>query len=348
MIRIRIKKRVLKFNFPAGTSRGVLLEKPVWYVILEKENNRGIGECNPLKGLSLDDIPDFEDRLLKFAHTFEERQNIDLKLLNDYPAMKFGFEMALKDREHKRNCLLFPSYFTQGKQTIRINGLVWMGEKDFMINQVKEKLKQGFTCIKLKIGAINFNDELNILKSIRDTFSPNQIELRVDANGAFSTDDAMSKLEKLSKYKIHSIEQPIKQGQWSEMAKLCKSSPLPIALDEELIAIRSSEKRRDMLHQINPDYIILKPSLLGGFADTDQWISLAESMGVKWWITSALESDIGLNAIAQYTFLKNNPLPQGLGTGKLYSNNIPSMLEIKNGNLGIDTNQDWDLTELIE
>jgi len=347
MIRIKIKKRVLQFKRPAGTSRGVLLNKPVWYIIIYNENNTGIGECNPLKGLSLDDIPDFEERLLSIATTFESNQKIDLMDLAAYPAMKFGFEMALKDLEQDQDCLLYPSGFTNGKSSILINGLVWMGDKEFMIKQVHDKLKEGFTCIKLKIGAINFKDEMDILKSIRDVFPPDEIELRVDANGAFAPGDALDKLEQLSKYYIHSIEQPIKQGQWDAMARLCKNSPIPIALDEELIAIRDSVKKAEMLSKINPEYIILKPSLLGGFTETDQWIALAESLGIKWWITSALESDIGLNAIAQYTFTKNNHLPQGLGTGKLYTNNIPSPLVIANGSLGIDSKLKWDLTEII-
>ena len=347
MFRIRIKNKVLKFKRPAGTSRGVLFDKLVWYVIIESDDKVGIGECNPLKGLSIDDIPDFKERLVDFAKTFELNQKIDLDLLNNYPAMKFGFEMAIKDLDNNKRCLLYPSDFTNGNRSISINGLVWMGDKQFMLDQINEKFKDGFNCIKLKIGAINFEEELELLSFIRNRFSHEQIELRVDANGAFKTDEALSKLKSLSQFQLHSIEQPIKQGQWKEMAKLCENSPIPIALDEELIAVRNKEKRTEMLQSIKPDYIILKPSLLGGFADTDQWILLAEMMGIKWWITSALESDIGLNAIAQYTFIKNNPLPQGLGTGTLYTNNIPSPLLIKNGNLSLDESKDWDLNEIL-
>ena len=347
MFRIRIKNRVLNFKLPAGTSRGVLLDKQVWYVILEEDGKVGIGECNPLKGLSIDDIPDFEVWLVGFAKTFELNQEIDLDLLNSYPAMKFGFEMALKDLENNQKCLLYPSDFTEGNRSIPINGLVWMGDKKFMLKQIAEKFKEGFDCIKLKIGAINFDEELELIKFIRDRFSPEQIELRVDANGAFHPNEALSKLKALSKFQIHSIEQPIKHGQWLEMASLCKNSPIPIALDEELIAVRNKVERMELLQTINPDYIILKPSLLGGFEDTNQWIELAESAGIKWWITSALESDIGLNAIAQYTFTKNNSLPQGLGTGKLYTNNIPSPLYIKKGRLHLGVSKEWDLNEIL-
>jgi o-succinylbenzoate synthase len=347
MISIKIKKWVLQFKRPAGTSRGVLFDKPVWYVMIRDKEQFGIGECNPLKGLSLDDIPDFEERLTEFANIFEKNQCIDFDLLEKYPAMKFGFEMALKDMDHRAECLLFPSEFTEGNRSILINGLVWMGDKQFMVSQVDEKIKAGFTCIKMKIGAINFNEELGILKTIRAQFSPDHIEFRVDANGAFKPEDALYKLNQLSKFHIHSIEQPIKQGQWKIMAELCKTSPIPIALDEELIAIRDNAKRLEMLKLIKPDYIILKPSLLGGFKDTDQWISIAESLGIKWWITSALESDIGLNAIAQYTFVKNNTLPQGLGTGKLYINNIPSPLIIKDGALKISKQKQWDFSDLL-
>ena len=347
MFRINIKIKVLKFKRPAGTSRGVLLDKMVWYVIIENDSKVGIGECNPLKGLSLDDIPDFEERLIDVAKTFETKQEIDLDFIQAYPAMKFGFEMAMKDLEYKQKCLLFPSDFTVGNRSIPINGLVWMGKKQFMLEQINEKIKEGFNCIKLKIGAINFEEEIELLRFIRNRFSSEQIELRVDANGAFNSDEALSKLKVLSQFQIHSIEQPIKQGQWTQMADLCKSSPIPIALDEELIAVRDKVERMDMLKTIKPDYIILKPSLLGGFVDTDQWIELAESIGIKWWITSALESDIGLNAIAQYTFTKNNSMPQGLGTGTLYTNNIPSPLFIKNGHLYLGEAKEWELTEIL-
>lgn len=335
------------FKRPAGTSRGILLDKQVWYVIIEREGNVGIGECNPLKGLSLDDIPNFEERLIDFTKSFEVNQEIDFDLLHAYPAIKFGFEMALKDLMHNQKCMLYPSDFTKEVHSIPINGLVWMGDKQFMQSQINEKLKEGFDCIKLKIGSIDFQEELEILKFIRDRFSSDQIELRVDANGAFEPNEALGKLIALSKFQIHSIEQPIKQGQWVEMADLCEKSPIPIALDEELIVIRDQVERKEMLQTIMPDYIILKPSLLGGFEDTNQWIETAELLGIKWWITSALESDIGLNAIAQYTFTKNNCLPQGLGTGTLYTNNIPSPLYIEKGRLHYSDSKEWDLNEIL-
>ena len=336
----------MHFKRPAGTSRGVLHDKPVWYIVLEEGDKKGIGECNPLVGLSLDDRPDFEDILQNFVRLFAQNQHIDLRLLEEYPAMKFGFEMALHDFNTPGRCMFFPSEFTRGNAVIPINGLVWMGKSDFMFEQLEEKLDAGFNCIKMKIGAIDFISELDILKSIRSRFTPEQIELRVDANGAFLPGDALEKLKRLSEFQIHSIEQPIKQGQWDEMATLCRVSPLPIALDEELIAIRNMELRLKMLQTIHPDYIILKPSLLGGFSDTNQWIDLAKSLNINWWITSALESNIGLNAIAQFTFIKNNPLPQGLGTGSLYTNNIISPLCVNKGNLLVDKIQDWNLSPI--
>ena len=232
------------FKRPAGTSRGILLDKQVWYVIIEREGNVGIGECNPLKGLSLDDIPNFEERLIDFTKSFEVNQEIDFDLLHAYPAIKFGFEMALKDLMHNQKCMLYPSDFTKEVHSIPINGLVWMGDKQFMQSQINEKLKEGFDCIKLKIGSIDFQEELEILKFIRDRFSSDQIELRVDANGAFEPNEALGKLIALSKFQIHSIEQPIKQGQWVEMADLCEKSPIPIALDEELIVVRDQVERK--------------------------------------------------------------------------------------------------------
>ena len=344
---IEIKKWILKFKLPAGTSRGVLLEKPVWFIILKDNNNIGIGECNPLKGLSIDDIPNFSEKLIEFAGIFKKNNHINLDYLNSYPSMKFGFEMAMLDLNQKEKSIFYPSKFTKGTDSITINGLVWMGKKDFMVKQIEDKFAEGFTCIKLKIGAIDFNDELNILKSIRSRFTEEQIEIRVDANGAFDTHDALEKLNRLSEYNIHSIEQPIKQGNWKQMAELCENPPIPIALDEELIKVRDYSERRKMLEVINPEYIILKPSLLGGFAETNQWIELAEGMNIKWWITSALESNIGLNAIAQYTYIKNNPLPQGLGTGKLYTNNISSPLFIENGELKYGDSSKWVLNEIL-
>ncbi|VAW23300.1 O-succinylbenzoate synthase, partial [hydrothermal vent metagenome] len=236
---------------------------------------------------------------------------------------------------------LFPSSFTKGKGNIAINGLIWMGDKSFMQKQIKEKLKSGFTTIKLKIGAIDFKSELDLLKSIRNEFSVDEIELRVDANGAFNPKYALEKLKQLSDFGLHSIEQPIKANQWQSMATLCKETPLPIALDEELIGIFERSEKEKMMQIIDPQYIILKPSLIGGIQGTNEWIELAEKQGARWWITSALESNIGLNAIAQWTYTLNNKMPQGLGTGSLFTNNFESPLEVKRGHLHYNNTKKW-------
>lgn len=337
------QKHILEFKRPSGTSRGVLKTKETWFIILKHDNSFGIGECGILRGLSIDDREDYESKL-KWAC-----ENISLGLdtlydsLIEFPSIQIGLEMAFKSFQQKNPFVLFPSEFTNGNAPIPINGLVWMGEKAFMKEQIVEKIEKGFNCIKMKIGAIDFETELNLLKFIRKEFSTSEIELRVDANGAFSTSEAMEKLSELSKLQIHSIEQPIKQGQWQEMADLCKKTPIPIALDEELIGIFSKEKKQELLQTINPQYIILKPSLIGGFKGTDEWISFSEKNNIGWWITSALESNIGLNAISQYTFSKISKLPQGLGTGSLFTNNIPSPLKVDNGALYYMDSENWNL-----
>ena len=340
-MKISWKKHRLIFKKAAGTSRTVLYHKDVWYILIEEKGRKGIGECNPLVGLSIDDREDFEEQLNDFSKRFEENSKIELDLLSDFPSMKFGFEMALKDLETGGKRILFDSEFSRGESSIPINGLLWMASKDDMLAQLEKKLEEGFTCIKMKIGAINFEDELAILKAIRKNFKADEIEIRVDANGAFKAEEALSKLEKLAFFDIHSIEQPIHTKQWEEMRYLCKSSPIKIALDEELIGLKSKDERMQMMEMIHPDFIILKPSLIGGFSDSDEWIAIAEKNKVGWWITSALESNIGLNAIAQYSYTKNVRMPQGLGTGALYSNNIDSPLFISDGALYYDINGAW-------
>jgi len=255
-------------------------------------------------------------------------------------------ETAFLDLKAKGSKKLFKSKFTSGESGIQINGLVWMGNKDFMQKQIREKITAGYHCIKLKVGAIDFETEIEILSGIRQQFSPADIELRLDANGAFSPNDALERLEKLSRFDIHSIEQPIRQGQYDAMAEVCRKSPIPIVLDEELIGLKSADKE-SVLERIKPAYIILKPSLLGGFAESEEWIRLAEKLNVGWWITSALEANVGLNAIAQWTSILNSTMPQGLGTGQLYHNNIPSPLEIRNAKLYYDTANDWELSSIL-
>lgn len=337
------QKYVLNFIKPGGTSRGVLKVKETWFLILQHEGRWGIGECNMFRGLSADDLPDFESKLKWTCDQIHLPKDELNSALTRYPAIQFAVEMAFRSLNAEDPFELFPSNFTNANQGIPINGLVWMGTVPFMKKQIAEKLKEGFTCIKLKIGAIDFNDEINLLRSIRSEFDADEIELRVDANGAFSPENALEKLKILSDFQLHSIEQPIATRQWEEMAALCAVSPLPIALDEELIGVFEIEEKRALLDRIQPQYIILKPSLIGGFQGSDSWIGLAEELNIEWWITSALESNVGLNAISQYTFTKSSKLPQGLGTGSLFSNNINSPLFVKRGEIKYNANIDWDV-----
>ncbi|AXO79422.1 o-succinylbenzoate synthase [Olleya aquimaris] len=335
-------KHILNFKTPSGTSRGVLKTKETWFVIIKKDGKQGIGECGILRGLSADDTPDYEAQL----HYTCQNINLGLEVLyiknHEYPSIQIGLEMAFNSLKSQDPFILYPSQFTNGKASIDINGLIWMGNQDFMTAQIKDKIASGFSCIKLKIGAIDFQTELDILKGIRQNFSESDIELRVDANGAFNPNEALEKLKQLSEYNLHSIEQPIKAGQFEAMANLCQQTPLPIALDEELIGVFDDSKKETLLQAINPQYIILKPSFIGGFKGSDTWINLAEQQNIGWWITSALESNVGLNAIAQYTFTKHSKLPQGLGTGSLFTNNINSPLQVKNGTLQYNINTNWD------
>lgn len=335
------KKHVLNFKQPGGTSRGILKNKETYFLILRAGDRFGIGECGLLKGLSIDDREDYEAKLQWVCNQIHLGKDALYDALVEFPSIQFGLETAFRSLNSATPFELFPSGFTEGKQSVPINGLVWMGDKSFMKNQIAKRLEEGFTCIKMKVGAINFDSEVDLLKSIRNEFSAEQIQLRVDANGAFQADEALEKLKILSDLELHSIEQPIQKGQWEEMAKLCENSPVPVALDEELIGVFSRKQRNELLEIIKPHYIILKPSLIGGYFGSDQWISLAEKHGTGWWITSALESNIGLNAISQYTFLKNNPMPQGLGTGSLYTNNIASPLEVKKGALFYNPEIRW-------
>ena len=335
------KRYVLQFKRPSGTSRGVLTKKETWFLVLEKDGKKGIGECGILRSLSYDDRPDYEEKLKWTCENIHLGPEALWEELREYPSIQFGVEMAFRSLEAKSPSLLFPSEFTRGKEAIPINGLVWMGEESFMKEQIIQKIEQGFGCIKLKIGAIDFETEMGLLKYIRKEFSSEEIEIRVDANGAFSASEALEKLKRLSELELHSIEQPVKQGQWELMARLCEETPLPIALDEELIGITTVTKKQELLQTVRPQYLIFKPSLIGGFRGTDEWIKLAEERQTGWWITSALESNVGLNAIAQYTFTKENLMPQGLGTGGLYTNNIEAPLKVEKGQLWYRPRQDW-------
>lgn len=339
----------LRFKQPSGTSRGVLTTKESWLVLLsfKGKNLTGVGECSLIKGLSPDDNPGFEHRLATCCKEVSETGKVNLDELNDYPAIRFGLETALLDLKTGGKKILFPSAFTQGNQSISINGLIWMGDVGFMKQQVREKIAAGYHCLKLKIGAIDFEQELDLLKKIRQEFPLADLELRVDANGAFSPEIALEKLKRLSALDLHSIEQPILPGQIETMARLCQESPLDIALDEELIGVSDPGAQKKLLDLIKPRYIILKPSLVGGLEKAGAWIDLAKERNIGWWMTSALESNIGLNAIAQWTHTLKNPMPQGLGTGQLYTNNIASPLYIKKGRLYHKPDMKWDKDNLL-
>lgn len=328
-------KHVLKFIRPGGTSRGVLTTKDTYILEIADGDKKGTGECAVFRGLSYDDRPDYEEKLAQLCRNIYAGRTDILSEFAHYPSIIFGYEQALLNLKHG-GTLYFPGSFTDGKKSIRINGLIWMGTADFMRQQIFEKLNSGFNCLKLKIGT-DWNSEREIIKELRKTFSAEVLELRVDANGGFTFNEVPSVLRELSELKVHSIEQPIKAGNTDQMAELCSTPPLPVALDEELIGVVTAEEKFALLNKIKPQYIILKPALTGGFSGADEWISIAEELQIGWWITSALESNIGLNAIAQYTAQKNTVLPQGLGTGALFSNNFPSALELRGEQLRYKT-----------
>jgi len=350
LLKAEYKKHTLKFKFPAGTSRGILNQKDSYILKLyhsEKKDLFGLGECSPLIGLSIDDIHSFEKKISDTCNMINQKGDIPEDLeLNSFPAIEFGLETALLDLENNGIRKIADTDFFNKEKPIEINGLVWMNTKENMHQQIKEKIEQGFKCIKIKIGAINFDDECYLLNEIRKEFSEDDIEIRVDANGAFNNQDALKKLEKLDKYNLHSIEQPIKQGQWSVMANLCKNSPVPIALDEELIGVTTDSGKKLLLQIIKPQYIVLKPTLLGGFQLSQEWIEIAHEMNIDWWVTSALESNIGLNAIAQWTSTFDLNEFQGLGTGQLYENNFDSPLVVNKGFIKYDKNKSWNLKNI--
>ena len=335
-------KYLLHFKRPSGTSRGVMTDKETWFIVIEHDGKKGIGECGILRGLSCDDRLDYEEKLAWTCANIHLGKDLLWEALLEFPSIQFGVEMAFQSLVSETPYLLFPSEFTQGQKSIPINGLIWMGEESFMKEQIEEKLATGFRCVKLKIGAIDFDKELQLLRFIRANFTAEQVEIRADANGAFNENDALNKLVQLSEFELHSIEQPIAKNSTDRMSELCKTSPFPIALDEELIGVFSVFDKEALLLKIKPQYIILKPSFVGGFRGTQEWISLAEKHQIGWWITSALESNIGLNAIAQWTFLQHSLMLQGLGTGALYTNNFDCPLEVDRGELWYDTNRNWD------
>ena len=340
-MKVSYNKYILNFKQASGTSRGVLRKKETFFIEISDGVKYGIGECGLLRGLSFDDVPDFEDQLKRVCRALEDGADVT-SLCADYPAIRMGVEMALKSFGADEPFHLYDTPFSKGMQCISINGLVWMGSIDFMRQQVFDKIDEGYDCIKLKIGALDFNLECQLLEEIRARYSSSVVTLRVDANGAFKPEEALEKLERLSKYELHSIEQPIAAGQFKFLKKLCAQTPIPIALDEELIGVLNKADKAAMLDEIQPQYIILKPSLLGGFTAAEEWITLAKARNIGWWITSALESNIGLNAIAQWTATLNTSMPQGLGTGGLFTNNIESPLVAGMGILQYNNKLSWD------
>lgn len=340
MLKASYEKYILKFKRPSGTSRGVLTEKETYFIRIWDDSvpeTIGLGECPLFRGLSREDCPEYEEKLSEVCGRIDEYAGDNSgDRLKYWSSIRFGVETAMKDFFNGGRRIYFDSDFTKGKSGIRINGLVWMGKEKMMAEQIERKLNEGYSCIKLKIGAIDFESELNLVKSIRKRFSVSDVELRVDANGAFSPENAMEKLERLSHYDIHSIEQPIRQGQWKTMGELARNTPVPIALDEELIGVEEENDRRELLEEIRPQYIILKPALCGGLSGASEWIEMARRRNIGWWVTSALESNVGLGALAQWTYTLNVDMPQGLGTGLLYTNNVKSHLYLKGEKLYYD------------
>ncbi len=338
------QKRILKFRDPAGTSKGILKTKPSWFVYFYDEENpdyKGVGECSVIPGLSIDDEDKIEPTLADICKSVNLGDYNFEDTLPEFPAIQFALETALSDYKVKGSKVLFPSDFTKGRKGIVINGLIWMGDIHSMKQQIEYKIEKGYRCVKLKIGALNFDEEYNLIKRIRNTYSEADIEIRVDANGAYSPERAYENMGKLAALDIHSIEQPILPSQIYEMAELCRKAPIPVALDEELFGIRPFENKQKLVEIIRPHYLVLKPSMLGGFRETEQWVSIAEELNIGWWVTSALESNIGLNAIAQWCYQLGVSIPQGLGTGNLYIDNIISPLTLNGEKLFYDPFKKW-------
>lgn len=332
----------LDFRFVARTSRETMLFKDTYFIRVfhsAAPEVCGLGEVALFRGLSADDTPDFETALARACQLPDG-------VLPPMSAIRFGFETALADLAAGGTRCFWPSQWDEGRYGIQTNGLVWMGDKPTMLARVEEKLEQGFGVLKLKIGGIDFDDEVDIISSVRRRFSRDVLEIRLDANGSFTCDNALERLDRLSRFGIHSLEQPIMAGQPEAMGRICRQSPVPVALDEELIGCRDRSDIDALLSEVRPAYIILKPSLCGGFAAADDWIDAATRLGLGWWATSALESNIGLNAIARWVALKNPAMPQGLGTGALYHNNISSPLQMKGDRLYYSSSMRWTLPDL--
>ncbi|MFZ3103503.1 MAG: o-succinylbenzoate synthase [Smithella sp.] len=349
MIKADYKKYILHFKQPAGTSRGVYTQRTSWFIFVFDSDNPaqiGIGECAPLPGLSPELNAGFTEKLDDICKNIERYRDLKSTDLTEFSSIKMGLETAFLDYQNRGSKIFYRNAFTEGKRGIKINGLVWMGSPEFLDEQIRNKSKKGYACIKLKVGAIDFDAGLSLIKKIRKEYQAEDVEIRVDANGAFDPAKVMNRLNALAALHVHSIEQPVKPGQPDLLARLCVESPLPIALDEELIGIESLNHKQKIISDIRPQFLVLKPSLHGGFGGCSEWIKLADASNTGWWITSALESNIGLNAIAQWTSTLQSDLHHGLGTGQLFMNNLDSPLHIDNAELKFDANKTWDLSSL--
>lgn len=348
ILRATLSRRTFQFNFRARTSRGLMRDKTSWFIILSAGADvYGIGECGPLPGLSVDHSPEYDEKLHQVVDRFNSMgfsdvNDIDLSRVvpAKHPSILFGLETAVADLAHGGKRLIFDNGFVQG-QRLPINGLVWMGDLDFLMGQINIKVADGFRCLKLKVGGLDFERECDVLHYIRNRYYREEITLKLDANGAFKVSDALYKLEQLARFDVHSIEQPIKAGS-SELAEICRRSPIPVALDEELIGVDGKDEKTALLDRIQPQFIVLKPMLHGGLGGCEEWIHLAEERKIGWWITSSLESSIGLNAICQFTANYEVDQPQGLGTGKIYKNNFESPLEVSRGEIFYDAANQWE------
>lgn len=346
MLKATYAPYTLDFRFEARTSREVMTSKQTYFIKIwddSEPHKFGLGECALFRGLSCDDVPDYEATLRTVCQDINE---LDAERLTDFPSIKFGVETAMQDLKNGGIRQPFPSTWSRGESEIEINGLVWMGSIDLMRQRIEEKLTQGFKCLKFKIGGEDFDSEFRLLENVRKEFSPDKLEIRLDANGAFTPKNALDRLNRLSVLDIHSLEQPIKAGQIEAMSRICAESPIDIALDEELIGVNNPEDKYSLLKKISPRYIILKPALCGGFTGAMQWISIASLLDIDWWATSALESNIGLNAIAQWVSTLNVTRPQGLGTGALYRNNITSPIRQERDVILYDTEASWNIPDL--
>jgi o-succinylbenzoate synthase len=335
----------LQFKKPAKTSRNTMQTHTVYYVRLQSKVDGKMywGEAAPLPGLSVDDVTLIEQKLSECCEAVSNGYTFNMLDFSGFPSVQFAFETAFLAAQHQEDFLLFDTPFYRHQQPIAINGLVWMNEKETMLQEALEKAANGFDSIKFKVGALDFDEECRMLEAFRKQYNAFKITIRLDANGAFAVDEALEKLQELSRFDVHSIEQPIKPKQWDAMQEVCAKSKMAIALDEELIGVNVATEGQRLLQHIRPQYLILKPTLLGGLKNSEAWVNLAQQQNIGWWATSALESNIGLNAIAQWTATQHLEVPQGLGTGSLYTNNIPSPLVVSNGQLVYDKSKVWEV-----